>query len=148
MPRPNDETLGYLYDRYIGDDPEMIAEYERSRADSAVASDIYRLRTEAGLSQRALAARIGTTASVICQLEAADYEGHSLSMLRRIAAALGRRVEVSFPLVTEPATSKKDTQSPAQTRRRAAISAPASDRLVPADVEKAPRRAAMKKRPR
>jgi ribosome-binding protein aMBF1 (putative translation factor) len=101
MPRPEDKTLGYLYDRFIGDDPERIASYERARADSEVAGAIYRLRTEAGLSQRALAARVGTTASVICRLEDADYDGHSLSMLRRIAAALGRRVEIRFPPAQE-----------------------------------------------
>jgi len=39
---------------------------------------------------------VGTTASVICRLEDADYSGHSLAMLRRIAAAVGMRVEVRF----------------------------------------------------
>jgi hypothetical protein len=39
---------------------------------------------------------IGTTASVISRLEDADYEGHSLAMLRRIAAALDKRVEIRF----------------------------------------------------
>jgi len=34
--------------------------------------------------------------SVICRLEADDYEGHSLSMRRRIAKALGKRVEIRF----------------------------------------------------
>lgn len=48
------------------------------------------------MSQRELAKRVGTTASVICRLEDADYEGHSLSMLRRIAAALDRRIEIRF----------------------------------------------------
>jgi hypothetical protein len=48
------------------------------------------------LSQRQLAKLIGTTASVICRLEDADYEGHSLAMLNRIAAALNRRVEINF----------------------------------------------------
>jgi hypothetical protein len=33
---------------------------------------------------------------VICRLEDADYEGHSLTMLYRIAAALNHRVEVRF----------------------------------------------------
>src|ERR1019366_3629185 len=32
-----------------------------------------------GLSQRAMARKAGTTASVICRLEDADYEGHSLA---------------------------------------------------------------------
>ncbi len=34
--------------------------------------------------------------SVICRLEDADYERHSLAMLNRIAAALHRRVEIRF----------------------------------------------------
>ncbi len=36
------------------------------------------------------------TSSVICRLEDADYEGHSLAMLQRIAAALNKRVEIRF----------------------------------------------------
>jgi transcriptional regulator with XRE-family HTH domain len=48
------------------------------------------------LSQAQLAKLIGTTASVICRLEDADYEGHSLAMLRRIGAVLDQRVEVRF----------------------------------------------------
>jgi transcriptional regulator with XRE-family HTH domain len=50
----------------------------------------------AGLTQQQLAERIGTTPSVISRLESADYRGHSLSMLRRIADALGKRVELRF----------------------------------------------------
>ncbi len=45
------------------------------------------IRLRAGLAQRQLADLIGTTASAICRLEDADYEGHSLAMLNRIAAA-------------------------------------------------------------
>jgi len=72
------------------------AELEEARAAAHVARQIYRLRTEAGLSQRELAKLVGTTASVICRLEDEDYRGHSLTMLRRIAAALGRCVEIRF----------------------------------------------------
>jgi transcriptional regulator with XRE-family HTH domain len=50
----------------------------------------------AGLSQRELAQRVGTSASAICRLEDADYDGHSLSLLKRIAQALGKRIEVRF----------------------------------------------------
>ena len=32
----------------------------------------------------------------ICRLEDADYQGHSLAMLRRIANALNKRVELRF----------------------------------------------------
>jgi ribosome-binding protein aMBF1 (putative translation factor) len=94
--RPRSPGLQALHDQFIGNDPEQIASYEQAVADAAVAQSIYDLRTEAGLSQKELAARVGTTASVICRLEDADDEGHSMAMLRRIAAAVGRRVEVRF----------------------------------------------------
>jgi hypothetical protein len=45
---------------------------------------------------------VGTTASVICRLEDADYEGHSLAILRRIGAALGKRVELRFVPARKP----------------------------------------------
>ena len=101
--RPRSKSLQRAYDHYIGDDPELQAVYEETLANSEVAQKIYDIRTAAGLSQRALAKLVGTTASVICQLEDADYQGHSLSMLRRIAAALNKRVEIRFvPLKRKP----------------------------------------------
>jgi transcriptional regulator with XRE-family HTH domain len=54
------------------------------------------MRTQAGLTQRQLAKTVGTTASAICRLEDADYAGHSLAMLRRIAEPLGKRIEIRF----------------------------------------------------
>lgn len=68
-----------------------------AREGAQVALALLRMRQRAGLSQRELAERVHTTASVICRLENADYEGHSLALLRRIAGALGHRVEVRFP---------------------------------------------------
>jgi transcriptional regulator with XRE-family HTH domain len=85
-----------LHRRYIRGDAEKLAELERIRADDAVARKIYDLRVKSGLSQRALAKLVGTSASAICRLEDADYEGHSLAMLNRIAEALDRRVEIRF----------------------------------------------------
>jgi transcriptional regulator with XRE-family HTH domain len=69
---------------------------EQARADDEVARKIFELRKKAGLTQAQLAKMIGTTASVISRLENGDYEGHSLAMLRRIAAALDKRVEIRF----------------------------------------------------
>jgi ribosome-binding protein aMBF1 (putative translation factor) len=89
-------ALQHAYDRYVGNDPDRRAVYEEELVNAEMAGLLYRLRTEAGLSQRELAERVGTTASVICRLEDADYAGHSLSMLRRIAAALDRRLEIRF----------------------------------------------------
>ena len=85
-----------LHRRYFEGKPERMHELEEARAEDEVARKIYKLRTDAGMSQREFAKLVGTTPSVICRLEDADYEGHSLAMLRRIAAALDRRVEIRF----------------------------------------------------
>lgn len=58
---------------------------------------IHRLRTEAGLSQRELAARIGTTQSGVSRLEAGDGTTSRLDTLARVASAVDRRLVVSFP---------------------------------------------------
>ncbi len=96
------KSLQSAYDRYIGDDPEQRQAFEQALAEYDVARKIHTIRTEAGLSQRELAERIGTSASVICQLEDADYQGHSLMMLRRVAAALNKRVEIKFVPLGSP----------------------------------------------
>ena len=99
--KKTDDAVEILHRRYVTGKPENKAELEQIRADDAVARKIYNLRTEAGLSQRAFAKLVGTTAPVICRLENADYEGHSLALLTRIAAALDKRVEIRFvPLRT------------------------------------------------
>jgi ribosome-binding protein aMBF1 (putative translation factor) len=85
-----------IRDRYLTRDSDMARLVAKQRANMQVAQTIYDLRTKVGISQRQLARLVGTTASVICRLEDADYEGHSLSMLCRIAAALDSRVEIRF----------------------------------------------------
>src|SRR5262245_50098911 len=82
--------------RYFAGDSKMQAALDEERANDEVARKIHDLRIKAGLTQWQLARLVGTTASVICLLEDADYQGHSLSMLRRIAVALHRRVEIRF----------------------------------------------------
>jgi DNA-binding XRE family transcriptional regulator len=89
-------AVEFLYDRYVGSDPEQIAAYEQEALNADIARKIFEMRTKAGLSQRDLAGRVGTSASAICRLEDGDYEGHSLSLLKRIAAALNKRVEIRF----------------------------------------------------
>lgn len=68
----------------------------QERAGLQIARQVYDLRQAAGLSQVQLAEKIGTTQSVISRLEDANYDGHSLAMLRKIAAAVGHEVEVRF----------------------------------------------------
>jgi ribosome-binding protein aMBF1 (putative translation factor) len=97
------DALEIVHRRYFAHRPDRMAALEEARANAEVARRIHDLREKAGLSQRALARLVGTTASVICRLEDADYEGHSLGMLRRIAAALNKRIEIRFV----PASSSK-----------------------------------------
>lgn len=85
-----------LKKRYLSGRPDREAALAQIRADDAVGRKIYQLRTNAGLSQRELAKLVSTTASVICRLEDADYDGHSLAMLHRIAAALNKEIEINF----------------------------------------------------
>ena len=94
--KPSSDAREILYRRYYEGKPGRLAALEQERANAQVAREIYALREKAGLTQRELAKLVGTTPSVISRLEDTDYEGHSLSMLRRIAAALDRRVEIRF----------------------------------------------------
>ena len=61
-----------------------------------VALRIAALREAAGLSQKDLARILKTSQQQISRLESPAYEGHSLSMLRRVAEALGASVRVVF----------------------------------------------------
>ncbi len=90
------DAVKIIHRRYFEGKPERLKILEEARADDEVARKIFELRTKAGLTQSQLGKLIGTTASVICRLEDADYEGHSLAMLRRIATALNQRIEIRF----------------------------------------------------
>ena len=59
---------------------------------------IYDLRTEAGLSQRELADRMGTTQSVISRLEEGGGAKNRINTLARLANALDRHLVLSFPV--------------------------------------------------
>jgi DNA-binding XRE family transcriptional regulator len=93
--KPTTDAVEILHRRFYGGKPRL-KQLDEARANEEIARQIRDLRTAAGLTQTQLAKLIGTTASAICRLEDADYEGHSLAMLRRIGGALNRRVEVRF----------------------------------------------------
>ena len=95
MPKKTTDALKILAD-IAGKEPEMQHLFEEEVANREVAQKIYQLRTKAGISQTELARRVGTTQSVISRLEDADYDGHSLAMLNRIAAAMKQRIEIRF----------------------------------------------------
>ena len=52
------------------------------------------MREDAGLSQDELATKTGTSQSMIARLEDAEYTGHSLVMLERIAIACGMTLKI------------------------------------------------------
>lgn len=98
---PTTDAVDILHRRYYQGRPDRLSALENARANDSVARKLTGLRLQAGLTQRQLAKLVGTTASVICRLEDADYEGHSLAMLNRIAAVLKQRVEIRFVPATQ-----------------------------------------------
>jgi len=90
------DAVKIMMHRVLKDDPQATDRVDRYYTDMLIAEAIYDLREEAGLTQAELAKRIGTSPSVISRLEDWQYEGHSLTMLKRIADALGKRIEFRF----------------------------------------------------
>src|ERR1700730_340536 len=105
-----------ILDRVTGNNESVKAGIVQAKINFEVAQMIYDARTKAGLSQGQLAALIGSKQPVIARLEDADYEGHSLTMLQRIAAALEQRLEVRF--VPERNQTKRRSKSSAESGRK------------------------------
>ena len=95
--RTTTDAVEILHHLYIKNDPERLASLEAEELKSQIAQQVYDLREGAGLTQKQLASKIGTTAKVIDDLEMTDYEDNKLSdavlMLQRIAKALNKKVE-------------------------------------------------------
>lgn len=87
------------FDLYLEEqlkDPVFAERFERAGEAWDVALQLVALREKAGLSQRELARKLKTTQQQISRLESPAYEGHSLSMLRRVARVLNAHVRVIF----------------------------------------------------
>jgi ribosome-binding protein aMBF1 (putative translation factor) len=92
-----------ILQKVTGNNEAVKAGIAQAKVNLEVAQMIYDARTKAGLSQSELAELIGSKQPVIARLEDADYEGHSLTMLQRIAAALEQRLELRFVPQKKPA---------------------------------------------
>ncbi len=103
------------FDKYLNEqlkDPEFAAVFDEEKEKIDLAIKILKVRQEAGLSQKDLAERIGTTQSVIARMENPEYTGYSIRMLRRIAAALGARLMIKFePIDQSPRGSRRRRSS-------------------------------------
>ncbi len=87
------------FDRYLEEqlkDPAFAERFECAGEAWDVALQLVALREKTGLSQKDLARKLKTSQQNISRLESPSYEGHSLSMLRRVAEALGATVRVTF----------------------------------------------------
>jgi transcriptional regulator with XRE-family HTH domain len=98
MTRKNSTTknLAEIIREELATDSELARTVEQERLHADIAQQIVELRTKANLTQTELAERAGTKQSVISRIEDADYYGHSLKMLARIAEVLDRRIYVAF----------------------------------------------------
>ena len=76
-------------------DPEIKAEYDRLGPEYEIISDIIRKRIETGMSQKQLAAKMGTQQSALSRLESGNYNP-SLAFLKKVAAALGTTLHITF----------------------------------------------------
>jgi ribosome-binding protein aMBF1 (putative translation factor) len=92
--RLGSDAFELIYRRYIKDDPARVSSFQEEMTKAEIAREIYDLRGQANLSRSRLADLVGTTESVIEDIEEADYEGDFLAMASKIATALHRRVEV------------------------------------------------------
>lgn len=77
------------------DDSEIKSEYDELSPIYELKKEIIRLRIEKGLSQKDLAALMGTKQSAISRLENGSYNP-SVEFLNRIAHTLGKELHISF----------------------------------------------------
>ena len=95
-----------ILDRRFGVSEDQSVQHEQFTEQAEVAEMLFAARKDSGLTQQQLAELAGTTQQVISQLESADYEGHSLAMLRRLAKAMHQRIELRIvPEETERVAS-------------------------------------------
>ncbi len=75
--------------------PEVRKAYDALAGEFAFLDEVLKARTESGLTQAEVAARVGTTQSAIARLESpASSHSPSVATLQRYAQALGYRVEI------------------------------------------------------
>jgi transcriptional regulator with XRE-family HTH domain len=110
------------YDLFLEDhlrDPGFSEKFGKAGQAWNIAIQLSSLRKKARLSQKELAKRVGTSQQQISRLESPSYEGHSMSMLRRVAEVLGAAVHVEIKqkndlskwMVAESRPSYKDKKS-------------------------------------
>lgn len=75
--------------------PKFRKEWENSEVEYQLGRRLIEARLERHLSQRELAKRVGTSQAAISRIEAMNANP-SISFLKRIAAALNTKLQISF----------------------------------------------------
>jgi ribosome-binding protein aMBF1 (putative translation factor) len=70
--------------------------YEREKRSLFLAYRILTLREKLGLSQRALAGRMGTSQKAVARLESGEYAGFTLKTMEKVAEALGAELVIDL----------------------------------------------------
>jgi len=83
-------------------DPDFAERFKKADTDWDIAMQLAALRKECGLSQKELASLVGTSQQQISRIESPSYEGHSLSMLRRVSEVLGATIHVKIQRRSHP----------------------------------------------
>ena len=76
--------------------PGFTEAYESLELEYALANQMLKARAKAGLTQDAVAERMGTTKSAVSRLEAAGRHTPSLATLKKYAAAVGCELQVKL----------------------------------------------------
>ncbi|MBI2805322.1 MAG: helix-turn-helix transcriptional regulator [Planctomycetes bacterium] len=119
MAKKTTRSFGDVIRGKLAANPDLAKALEEESVNADIAQQVYDLRTRAKLTQKQLADMVGTQQSVISRIEDADYGGHSLNMLKRIANALERQLRVDFCVRADGTKNKKRPGGPPHKRKQA-----------------------------
>jgi len=84
-----------IYDRKM-EDSKFRATYEEVAANLEIGERIAELRHKRHMTQAELAERVHTSRTAIARYESGNYENYNIVTLKRIAKALGKKLNISF----------------------------------------------------
>ena len=96
--------------RQASQDDDFRAEWERTVLARSIANQIVKYRADHGLSQRALAAKLGVSQAVVGRLELGEHEP-KLSTLSRLSRVLGMRFDIAVHPVDRNVAPERDEVS-------------------------------------
>ncbi len=85
-----------IIDQMAANDPNYPARLEQTRIIMEIAKLVFDARNKAKMTQTQLANLVGTTQSVISDIEDGDAKGRSLATLTKVALALGINIKLSI----------------------------------------------------